>query len=312
MYITFISTYRISTSPQEKIFPDSAVKKEIATLKVVCENTEMGCNWKGLFKDYSDHLQNCQYITVECRNPECCQQVLLIEIEDHLKNKCPSRLVNCKDCGKKLVFRDLELHSDNCPNALKKCENCQEEMPAFKLSDHVMKECTWIKCVCSSEGADMLFEKTSEGYYKHLQEPGKLANHLQPLISELFEMKQSLNAMSNAYQLMNIKIATLEAKSDDLEKKNEKLHQENANLQETVKQLSRQLEDKLNKFDEAAISQVGEVIHTTDDKIAALEKWYGKLETEITTTKASVNKSSAQVEAFTSEVNKLKKEHLSL
>lgn len=58
-------------------------------------------------------------------------------------------------------------------------------------------------------------------------------------------MKQSLNAMSNAYQLMNIKVATLEAKSDDLEKKNEKLHQENANLQETVKQLSRQLEEKL-------------------------------------------------------------------
>ena len=56
-------------------------------------------------------MQNCQFVTVECRNPGCCQRVLLTEVEDHLKNKCLSRLVECKDCGKKLCYRDLKVGS---------------------------------------------------------------------------------------------------------------------------------------------------------------------------------------------------------
>ena len=36
-------------SPQ--VWPDFAVKREIANLKVKCENYETGCDWTGLFKD---------------------------------------------------------------------------------------------------------------------------------------------------------------------------------------------------------------------------------------------------------------------
>ena len=31
-------------------WPDSAVRREIANLKVKCENCMAGCDWKGLFK----------------------------------------------------------------------------------------------------------------------------------------------------------------------------------------------------------------------------------------------------------------------
>ena len=33
-----------------QVWPDSAVKREIAYLKVKCENYMVGCDWKGLFK----------------------------------------------------------------------------------------------------------------------------------------------------------------------------------------------------------------------------------------------------------------------
>ena len=33
-----------------QIWPDFAVKKEIANLKVKCENYTVGCDWKGFFK----------------------------------------------------------------------------------------------------------------------------------------------------------------------------------------------------------------------------------------------------------------------
>ena len=152
-------------------------------------------------------------------------------------------------------------------------------------------------------------QKTSEGYYKHLQESDKLANHLQPLINEFCEMKQLLHTMAGANQLMNNKITALEGKSEDLEKKNEILHQENAKLQEKVEQLSRRLEEKFNKIDEATIPQVGDILH---NRITALEKHFGNLQTEIITTKSSVHKSSAQVEAVSGEIEKLKREQFSL
>ena len=118
--------------------------------------------------------------------------------------------------------------------------------------------------------------------------------------------------MVEAQQLTNNKVAALEAKSDDLEKSNETLYKENVKLQETVKQLRQQIEEKVNKIDEAAITQVGDIVQTTDNRITALEKYCGSLQTDIMTTKTSVHKSFAQVEAFSGEIEKLKKEQLSL
>ena len=158
----------------------------------------------------------------------------------------------------------------------------------------------------------MKLQKTSEGYYKHLQDPDKLANHLQPLVSGFSEMKQLVNTMIEAHQLTTNRIAALEGKSEDLEKRNEILYQENAKLQETVNQLRQQVEEKFNKIDEAAITQVGDIVQTTDNRISDLEKYCGSLQTDIMTTKTCVHKSSAQVEAFSDEIKKLKKEQLSL
>ena len=104
-----------------------------------------------------DHLQSCQYTTVECRNTGCGERVFINKLEHHLKNECLQRLVKCKDCGKDLMFRELKVvhiqlnlqfagkinikscvynfqtHSGDCPNALRKCENCQQEIPALKV-----------------------------------------------------------------------------------------------------------------------------------------------------------------------------------
>ena len=87
----------------------------------------MGCEWKGLFKDLivsllfylldmlstillqDQHLSSCQFITVECRNTGCGDRVLLAKLEDHLKNECLYRLVECKDCGEKMAYSDLNV-----------------------------------------------------------------------------------------------------------------------------------------------------------------------------------------------------------
>ncbi|XP_065899609.1 TNF receptor-associated factor 2-like isoform X1 [Dysidea avara] len=294
----------------DKPWPDHAIQKEINNLKVSCHNHQMGCGWKGLFKDLMDqHLSNCQYITVECRNTGCGDRVLLSKLEDHLKNECLQRLVECKDCGQKLVFRDLEVHGDNCPNAVRKCHLCQQEMPALKLTDHVMRECTWIRCPCSGE-EDVLFEVNSKGYFEHLLDINKLASHLQPLLVQFSKMSQSVEKMTNDYQLVTSRIELLETKCDDLERKNEELFQKNEGLchennesKKLIKELTMKVEEKEHK-PEVAKSQVGNIVRVTDDRLSTLEQNYEKLFTDVAKTKNSIS----QIEMLNGEMAKIKRD----
>ena len=57
------------------------------------------------------HLDACQFVTMECKNPGCGEQVLLSELEVHLKEKCLYRQVQCKNCGKKMFFIELQVCS---------------------------------------------------------------------------------------------------------------------------------------------------------------------------------------------------------
>ena len=46
---------------------------------------------------------------MECKNTGCGEQVLLFNIEQHLKSQCLGRYVKCEDCGKELPFKDLDV-----------------------------------------------------------------------------------------------------------------------------------------------------------------------------------------------------------
>ena len=107
------------------------------------------------------------------------------------------------------------------------------------------------------------------------------------------------------------RIDALEIKSNGLEKKNETLHHENIELQKTVKSLSAKLETKETKQKKISISQVGNIVHTNDDRLSNLEENYGKIKAEITTTKSLIDQSCAQVEVFGGEIERIKRERFS-
>ncbi|XP_065917637.1 TNF receptor-associated factor 6-like [Dysidea avara] len=123
-------SYTDEFDPNDEIWPDFAVKREIANLTVKCENYQAGCDWAGLFKDLMKHLDDCQFKVIVCENLGCGERVLLSELEVHLKEECLHRQVECKDCGKKMSFIELQEHTELCPNAPKVCENCKKKVPA--------------------------------------------------------------------------------------------------------------------------------------------------------------------------------------
>ena len=122
-----------------------------------------------------------------------------------------------------------------------------------------------------------------------------------PLLSQF-------SKMSNAYQMVIGRIDALEMKYSDLEKKNESLHQENVELRKIVKDVTVKLETKEAEYNKMAISQVGSIVHANDDRITNLEENYGKIQAEMTATKSLMNQSCAQVEVFSGEIEKIKRE----
>ncbi|XP_065916372.1 TNF receptor-associated factor 3-like [Dysidea avara] len=201
--------------PDDKVWPDFAVKREIANLKVKCENYETGCDWTGLFKDLMKHLDACQFVTMECKNPGCGEQVLLSELEVHLKEKCLYRQVQCKNCGKKMFFIELQEHTELCPNAPKVCGNCKKKIPASQYLHHITHDCKVIKCVCKEE--DAVFEVGSDKLKLHLEDTSKLADHLAPMITEFSKMSLAFQNMTEVYHLSVKRIEELEMKNKELE-----------------------------------------------------------------------------------------------
>ena len=125
-----------------------------------------------------------------------------------------------------------------------------------------------------------------------------------PLLSQF-------SKISNAYLTVISRIDALEIKCNDLEKKNKDLHQENVELQKAVKGLTVKLEAKEADNSKVAISQVGSIVHANDDRLSNLEENYGKIQAEIATTKSLINQSCAQVELFSGEIEKIKRERCS-
>ena len=121
-------------------------------------------------------------------------------------------------------------------------------------------------------------------------------------------MKQSLQAMTNAYETVSSKISVLEEKSITLERKNEVLHRENKELQKEVKMLATRVEANEKKCTEVAISKVDDIMHATNEKISMLEINYKRLESEILVAKNSGKKNCVQVEVFNNEIEKIKRD----
>jgi len=124
-------------------------------------------------------------------------------------------------------------------------------------------------------------------------------------------MSQSVKKMTNDYQLVTSRIELLETKCDDLEKRNQKLQKENTENKKMIKVLTMKVEEEGHESEEMIKSQVGNIIHVTDDRLSTLEQNYGKLFTDVVTTKNSMSKACMQVDIFTDEIEKMKRNYSS-
>ena len=142
----------------------------------------------------------------------------------------------------------------------------------------------------------------SKEYFEHLQDSDKLSSHLQPLLVQFSKMSQSVEKMTSAYQQVTSRIGLLETKCGDLEMKNQTLQKENTIHKRLIKELNMKVEENERKSENVAKSQVGNIVHVTDDRLSSLEQNYGKLFTDVAYTKNSISK----IETLHGEMAKIK------
>ncbi len=140
---------------------DKSKQREINELQVECPNKEYGCEEKLTRGDLKKHMTKCTHVTIECTNT--CEDIMFRkDLNEHLKEHCQSRKINCQHCGTKgkhsAITSPLHLHT--CTHLPVECSNnCQQEGVMRKdLQNHLDKECVKRQVYCEYCGERGTFQ----------------------------------------------------------------------------------------------------------------------------------------------------------
>ena len=161
-------------------FKDGRLEREIKSLKIYCTSYgKSDCQWKGAVNDIESHIKTCPYQMVHCSNG-CGEKIQKSEMEAHLSESCPKRIINCQYCRREGPHNLITstTHTNECSSYPVRCchEGCDEVQGRFLLSGHE-KSCpkAFISCEYSSVGCNKIIKRKDQE--KHNEE--SVTIHLQ-------------------------------------------------------------------------------------------------------------------------------------
>ncbi len=142
-------------------------RKEIRDLPVKCDNMERGCQWEGTVGTLEEHVNGCQFTLVpchkKCKDDNGILKITRIDLQQHLKEKCPNRDYSCGHCGLEGTYAATLDHYDMCKEKIITCTNegCTMKMERKKIKNHLSKICelTVISCKYMSIGCDVKLKR---------------------------------------------------------------------------------------------------------------------------------------------------------
>ena len=92
---------------------DKRVEDKVASLNSRCPLSEEGCDWKGKLKEIEQHMEECMKVRVECQL-ECGNVLERESIEQHNREICPLRLIQCIYCNQEMQANEENRHKGQC------------------------------------------------------------------------------------------------------------------------------------------------------------------------------------------------------
>ena len=116
----------------------------------MCNNHPEGCLWQGTIGELDQHLDECDYTTVECPY-ECDEDILRKDILYHMAQLCSERGYECPDCHERDTYQVITgPHEDECEMKMVKCANneCDCVLERRLVQDHIAQDCDYTEVSC--------------------------------------------------------------------------------------------------------------------------------------------------------------------
>lgn len=88
-------------------------KRTILSLKIRCDQHEVGCEWIGELRQQDEHNMECGYVEQACPN-DCGEKLKRKDMDKHKIHTCHRRIVNCCYCNEPLESGALIGHYETC------------------------------------------------------------------------------------------------------------------------------------------------------------------------------------------------------
>ena len=172
-------------------FSNKLSDREIKKLLIWCMNNEKGCGWRDELANLENHLQECDFQEIKCRQ-NCGVMIERSKMDDHLKNECHYRRVECEYCNLNGEYHVIVgQHKEECPKLPLSCPNeCGlENIRKNELNEHLRK-CPLQKVHCKyrSMGCEAkIFTGTQDEHDEVC-----MKEHFQMMRNELAQAKEEL------------------------------------------------------------------------------------------------------------------------
>ena len=235
---------------------NQAIQRRVNETQIYCPNT--GCPWVGEYSKVEDHLDrsnvkpegNCQYYSVECRQPGCSVVVQRGLLRQHETEECIHRTYTCPHCEqyKSTYINVCREHFSSCKSFPTACPNeCSSDtMPRGLLNAHLSNDCPREEVACEYCPVGCHVRKRREKLQSHYEINAHYHNTL--LLKELVTVKKTMEERTHK----------LEEECRNLREKNKQLSSEIALLKVESSSVYEELEEKICKKEETVVAKLAE------------------------------------------------------
>lgn len=186
------------------------VENEIVSLRVYCKyrfrlldrkwvvDEEQGCQAILRLEDRPGHEKLCRKSFVKCPFENHKDIVIRLDALESHRLSCPSRIVECEKCNKKVVFKNMATHLLTCPNVEITCDFCALEVRRADFPDHIQNHCLKVKVACSYHKYGCEFTDFRERI--HVHEAESMATHLHLLEESHHSLSKEVSRLSLSLQ----------------------------------------------------------------------------------------------------------------
>ncbi|CAH3164471.1 unnamed protein product, partial [Pocillopora meandrina] len=219
---------------RDKIFPDSAHRREILDLTVKCPH--FGCSWTGELRAVEEHHSECLLKEVQCSNSGCTEKLTKKDMKVHASSECSWRTINCEHCQESFVFHEKRNHLEVCQKFLVPCTNScgSRAIPREKLEVHIRDECpeTEVHCEYRNLGCDAMFPRSNTSSHTRSQVERHLSLALHCLNANRLQVNDLVSLVKEQSQQTERLVAQVKEESQ----RRERLE---AQVREQVQQIER-------------------------------------------------------------------------